>query len=415
MPSAVDGSLQAPPSKSAAQRAIAIASLAPGLSVIRHPGQCDDVLSAIGVCLDLGAGLQWHKDDLHIQGGIDTPKKPLNCGESGLGLRMFSGIASSLGEEVVLTGEGSLPGRPMVALENSLRTLGVVCRTQNGYLPVKVKGPIRAEEASIDASSGSQVLTGILIAAPLSGNSLNICVENLKSKPYIDLTLELMKAFGAEATHSGYREFHIRGGQSYKATHYVVEGDWSAAAFLLVAGATAGRIRVTGLDPRSFQADRKVLKALEMAGAGILFGQAGLEVWKRKLTPFSFDATDCPDLFPPLVCLAASCRGRSNIRGIDRLSIKESDRAATLMEVFGKMGIVVQLRQNTMIIEGRRAGGATVSSHGDHRIAMAAAIAALNAGNPVNIMDAGVVNKSYPGFFEDLEKVSTAAGRGEEA
>ncbi len=406
-PSEIDGVLHAPPSKSAAQRAILIASLANGVSEILRTGTCDDVMAATGVCQTLGATISRQGNSLHITGGIRTPGQPLHCGEAGLAIRMFSGVAATLDGNVTLTGEGSLLRRPMDTIESSLKALGVSCQTTNGFLPVHVRGPLKGGHAVIDGSLSSQILTGILIAAPFAEKDTHLAVTSLKSKPYIDLTLEIMAAFGVEAHNNNHTDFFVRAGQRYGGRHYVVEGDWSGAAFLLVAGAVAGRVMVGNLNLSSFQADKKILHALRMAGARVTEGNNWVEVAHQPLGPFSFDATHCPDLFPPLAALASNCRGESRITGVERLRAKESDRASTLKDIFQHMGIEIRLEDNTMYISGGKKQGATVSAHGDHRIAMAAAIAALNADGPVTIDDAQAVDKSYPDFFDDLKHIMT--------
>ncbi len=409
-PSAVNGQLKAPPSKSAAQRAIAIAALADGVSEISKPGRCDDVLAAINVCCKLGAKITKIADKLVIEGTgrKNTPESDetvtLDCGESGLGIRMFSGIAAARGRKYLLTGRGSLLKRPMHSIEASLRALGVDCSTENGHLPLYVKGPFNTGHASIDASLSSQVLTGILIGAPLSESNIYLHVDSLKSKPYIDLTLKVMKAFGVELFNSGYTRIHIPAPLNYHACSYVVEGDWSGAAFLLVAGATSGQIAVSGLKPSSAQADKRILEALDAAGAQVSVRENEISVRKHKLMAFEFDATHCPDLFPPLAVLAANCKGESRIFGAGRLRAKESDRAMSISDILGKMGISVRVEDDTMIIKGGSIRPATVSSHSDHRIAMAAAVAGLNAEGEVCIEGAQAINKSYPDFFDDLDK-----------
>ena len=427
-PSAVNGAIQAPPSKSAAQRAIAIASLCEGKSVLQNTGSSDDVLAASRVCRSLGADILTgdeltaaqkrhfkmperptpggNTNRLYIRGGIKQPTEMLNCGESGLCLRMFSGIAAALEFPVKLTGANSLLNRPISVIEKGLTALGVACLSEDDRLPLTIKGPIMAREASLDASGTSQLLSGILIAAPLLKYDLVLSVEGLNSKPYIDLTLDIMHRFGIHAEHSDYRQFIIRAGQRYKPVSYQVEGDWSGAAFMLVAGAVAGKVAVQNLNGESFQADKRIVDVLSQAGAAPTHHAVGtFEVGKQPLRPFVFDATDCPDLFPPLVALAANCKGESRITGTKRLHSKESDRAATLMDVFTKLGVDIRVDDNTMYISGGQVKAADVHSHSDHRIAMAAAIAALNADGPVIIAGADAVNKSYPGFFDDLERL----------
>lgn len=430
LPSEVDGVIYAPPSKSAAQRALAIASLCDGESVLHHVGSSDDVLATIRVCQSLGAAIvpanppsTDHKKQsprtqrkayhaytgkLFIRGGIRQPKEILDCGESGLCLRMFSGIAAALDFPLSLTGSKSLAKRPVSIIEKALASLGIECLAENGRLPLKIKGPVRGGEASLDASDTSQLLSGILIAAPLFKNDLLLNVSKLLSKPYIDLTLGIMRRFGVSVDHDDYRQFAIHSKLKYGPAEYQVEGDWSGAAFMLVAGAVAGNVRVKNLDGASAQADLQIVEVLRQAGAPAKHLPDGsFVVEKQPLKPFRFDATDCPDLFPPLAVLAANCNGESQIIGTERLHSKESNRAATLADLLTRLGIKIHVDNNIMYIRGGRIKAADVHAHGDHRIAMAAAIAALNAEGPVNINGANAVNKSYPDFFNDLETLCT--------
>jgi len=405
-PSRIVGRLRAPASKSVAQRAIAVASLARGRSVIGFPGRCDDVLAAIGVCRGFGAVIVEQEHALVIDGGIRVPAGALSCGESGLGIRMFSGLAATLGEEVVLTGTGSLMGRPMHMIETSLRAVGASCETTGGYLPITIKGPLKGGEAVIDGSQSSQALTGLLIAAPTATEDVILQVEDLKSREYIDITIQVMQEFGIEVMNDNYRVFTVEAGQRYRPANFRVEGDWSGAAFLLVAGAVAGSVVVDNLKKESAQPDRNILEALRLTGAIVNQTDDSVEVISQPLKGFTFDATHCPDLFPPLAALAANCSGESRIFGVSRLRNKESDRAATLMDTFGEMGISIALEGETMIIQGGNISGAHIHSHGDHRIAMAGVVAALNANSTVTINHAEAVNKSYPEFYDDIASIS---------
>ncbi|RPH32109.1 MAG: 3-phosphoshikimate 1-carboxyvinyltransferase [Bacteroidales bacterium] len=404
--SRVNGSIFAPASKSVAQRAIAIASMAVGQSEIASTGSSDDVIAAISVCKALGARIETKPDGLIISGGISRPAIPLNFGESGLSVRMFSAIAATLEGEVVLTGHGSLLNRPMNIVENSLSPLCEYCRTNNGKLPILVKGPFKGGEVTIDGSISSQVLTGILMASPYAKKDVTVKVENLQSRPYIDITIGIMKYFGVDVENMDYQEFKIKSGQFYQPKKYTVEGDWSGAAFMLVAGAVAGKVKVENLQLNSSQADKAIINALIYAGAKVSMADNFVEVCKHQLNGFHFDATHCPDLFPPLVALASHCEGETRILGVSRLRVKESDRAATLSEEFIKMGVDIRIDGELMVINGGKPHGAIVQSHGDHRIAMATAIAALAGDGDVEIEGAEAVAKSYPEFFEDLEKLT---------
>ena len=291
--------------------------------------------------------------------------------------------------------------------------LGAGCETSGGLPPVTVRGPLAGGTVRVDGSESSQFLTGLLIALALAPKDSVVEVEGLASRGYVDLTIDTMRAFGAVATRSvDFARFEVPGGQRYVARDFAVEGDWSGAAFLLVAAATSGEGRglsVPGLNRASMQPDRAIVAALDAAGAQVedIAGEAGLLVRRcASLRAFDFDARECPDLFPPLVALAASCEGQSRFRGVSRLRAKESDRAAALAEVFGAIGIEVAVEGDELLVRGGRVRGGRASSWGDHRIAMALAVASLVAEGPVVIEGSECVAKSWPSFFEDLDSVA---------
>ena len=351
--------------------------------------------------------------------GIDPVNGQLDCGESGLGIRMFTPLIALSEKQLSITGRGSLATRPMDFFDDTLPKLGVKVVSNKGRLPIEIQGPIRPANIEIDGSLSSQFLTGLLMAYGASdARDVKISVVNLKSKPYIDLTLRVMKIFGLKLPENrNYLEFYFDAAPNTNQNAsrvYDVEADWSGGAFLLVAGAVAGAVRVNGLDPDSVQADKAILNALMDAGAKVDIRQGQISVGGfhpggRRLKSFQFDATDCPDLFPPLVALASYCEGKSRIRGVVRLAHKESDRGITLQEEFGKMGVKIELQEDLMIVHGAGAvKGAHVHSHHDHRIAMACAIAALGAIGNTRIDEAQAIEKSYPGFFEDLSTLGAS-------
>lgn len=422
-PSVLSGAITAPASKSSMQRACAAALVAKTKVIIRNPGHSNDDKAAIELAKATGAKVNAVAPDmLEIDSAAVDLRSPgggvsnlqVSCGESGLGIRMFTPILSLSENTVTINGEGSLVTRPMDFFDEILPELGVSIQSNNGRLPLIIKGPAKPRDIEIDGSLSSQFLTGLLLAYAASGaENVTITVNNLKSLPYIDLTLKVMAHFGLRAPHNNdYRSFYF-GSAAEKAAPstitYTVEGDWSGGAFLLVAGAVAGNIEITGLDPASPQADKKILEALKDAGAAMSVTDEKIILQQSSLTGFSFDATHCPDLFPPLVALAAYCEGQTVIKGVSRLAHKESDRGTTLKEEFGKMGLKVQLDGDLMIIEGVKAlKASTVHSRHDHRIAMACAVAALRADGSVLIENAEAINKSYPDFYTDIQKLGAA-------
>jgi 3-phosphoshikimate 1-carboxyvinyltransferase len=394
-----------PSSKSMTQRAIAAALLSDGQSIIINPSYCNDSLSALNIAHGLGAIVERYTDKVIISGSVKLKDTILNCGESGLAIRMFSPIAALFPSEIEMVGEKSLMKRPMNMIEEALLQLGASCKTTDGFLPIIIKGPLKGGYCEIDGSVSSQLLTGLLMALPMADKDSVIQVNNLKSKPYIDMTIQLLESFGISIRNDGYSLFNIPSNQKYQAQNYEVEGDWSNGAFFLVAGATNGNLKVTGLHTDSKQSDVAILKALETSGANISIGTNTINISKSSLRAFKFDATECPDLFPPLVTLASYCEGISIIKGVSRLKFKESDRATTLQKEFGKMNIKIELENDFMYIRGGVVKGSEIDSHNDHRIAMAAAIASLGAESKVVINDSECVAKSYPEFFNDLSLI----------
>jgi 3-phosphoshikimate 1-carboxyvinyltransferase len=434
----IEGAARAPASKSSMQRAVACALLAggedakgevanEGKTLLRSPSRSADCLAALAVAKTLGATIEDLGDSIRIRGlrstgGISAgpgSSRPLrvSCGESGLCIRMFSPIAALFARETELRAEGTLTKRPLGSIEAPLLELGAECRVgKSGLPPVSVRGPLRGGRARVDGRGSSQFLTGLLIALPLAADDSELEVESLASRGYVDLTLDTMRAFGVEAErNSDYSLFRVPGGRRYKAADFTVEGDWSGAAFLLVAGALAARrepVRVGGLDANSSQPDGAILEALRLCGAHVEAGARDIEVSRGELRAFEFDASDCPDLFPPLVVLALACEGESRIRGAARLRGKESDRAAALTEEFAELGASVAVEGDLMKVRGigfgrgGRLRGGRVDSRGDHRIAMAAAIASLCCEAPVEIEGGECVAKSWPSFYQDLAGIA---------
>lgn len=416
-PSVLKGTVTAPTSKSSMQRACAAALLHNGTTIINNPGRSNDDLAALDIIQKLGAKIITDSDAaVEIQAsGIHPVSAEINCGESGLSIRMFTPIAALSSQPITINGTGSLLKRPMDFFDEIFPQLSIEIYTNTGMLPIKIKGPLQPNDISIDGSLSSQFLTGLLFAfAKAATQPVTITVNNLKSKPYIDLTLQVMQHFGYKVVNNHYESFTIYpiNQLTNQQINYTVEGDWSGGAFLLVAGAISGNVAVKGLDVFSTQADKAILQALMNCGANISI-EADQISFSAPLADggkaFHFNATDCPDLFPPLVALAAYCNGTTAIEGVNRLAHKESNRGLTLQEEFAKMGVEVVLQDDIMLVKGRNdLKGATVHSRHDHRIAMACAVAAIKADGETVIEEAEAVNKSYPDFYEHLQLLNAA-------
>ncbi len=415
-PSSVFGKIKVPPSKSSMQRACAAALITPGTTIIDNFGNSNDEQAAMNIITKLGATINTASNKMAITSSDSifkstSPEKNVivNCGESGLSMRMFAPIAALFNYDITFIGEGSILKRPMNFFDEIFPSLGVEINSNDGRLPITLRGPLQPKNITVDGSMSSQFLTGLLFAfAKACKAPVSIMVKDLSSRPYIDLTVSVLNYFGFQIDNENYETFtlHPREALQVHSIKYTVEGDWSNAAFLLVAGAISGEITLTGAGLNSKQGDKNIMKALYDCGAEVNLHQNEIIVKKSELEAFNFDATHSPDLFPPLVALAAYCKGTTTIKGVNRLLFKESNRALTLKDEFKKMNVEIELNGDLMIIKGgKEVKGARVSSHNDHRIAMACAVAALGAKGNTTIQDADAVKKSYPGFFQDLKEL----------
>lgn len=420
-PSSIKGNIQAPSSKSVMQRALAAALLCKQTSYIQYHTLSADDQTALKIIQSLGATVEQIEDNIICvtSQGVNPIQDIIFCDESGLAARMFTPIAALSDKPMQIRGHRTLLRRPMHFFSAIFKLLHTKVYTNTGYLPVKIQGPLEPANIQINGSNSSQFLTGLLLAfSGANAKNISIQVNQLHSKPYIALTLQVMKQFGLKTpTHKSYEflddydlfyfdDTTVNNEPSTINYNYTVEGDWSSAAFLLVAGAISGSVTVNGLDNYSLQADKAILKVLEMTGVSLQIKADKVTVSSMPVQPFHFDATHCPDLFPPLVALASHIEGTSTIKGVKRLINKESNRGLALQNEFNKLGVQIDINKDEMHINSTGiVKGAMVHSNNDHRIAMACAIAALKATDPITIEEAHVVDKSYPGFYKDLQQL----------
>jgi 3-phosphoshikimate 1-carboxyvinyltransferase len=285
---------------------------------------------------------------------------------------------------------------------------GINIKSDSGKPPFQLEGQLTKRALEVDGSMSSQFLSGLLIGLPLSGNTETaLFVKDLKSIPYVNMTLDTLRKYGVQLKHDDHKKFLVPGNQTYQVTDYLTESDWSAASYWLVAAALGHKIEVNGLNPNSYQADRALITALLESGCNINLDDRSVTVDGSNRGPLDFDATHCPDLFPALAIYAAFTGGVSRVKGVSRLANKESDRATVIKSELQKMGVLVELKEDYMLIHG---GGsmhsASIDSHNDHRIAMAFAIAGTMIKDGLLIQGAEAVNKSYPEFWDHLWALS---------
>ncbi len=347
-PGRIGGAITAPPSKSLSQRALAAALLHHGTTVIHGAGNSADEQAAIGIIQQLGAKVVTDMQPNGLQKltitsfGIQPRTTEIDCGESGLAARLFTPIAALHNGPITITGHGSLLRRPMEGISEILPALGVALKSFDGFLPFTVNGPLVATSLTIDVSGSSQLLSGLLFALTACATvPLTLEVTGLESRPYIDLTLDVLAHFGKPVTHQRYKTFHIDPAtHTFSPAHEItIEADWSSASCLLVAGAIGGEMAVRGLRTGSLQADRAIMTVLQETGANMSIEDNCITTRRSSLQAFEFDATDCPDLFPALAVLATFCRGDSRISGVHRLFHKESNRVESITELLWSFGI----------------------------------------------------------------------------
>lgn len=405
----VQGNIKIPASKSYGQRTYAAALLVKGVTDIDNFGISDDENVALEIVQQAGAMVQvLSESKIRISSkGILKKNMFVNCGESGLSARMFTPLLSVNSEIVRIDAKGTLLSRPMNFFDSILNELQVDFYSRNGHLPFEMKGPIIPQNCTIDGSMSSQFITGLIYAYVASEKTKNVQIKisNPTSTPYILLTLEVLKQFGVDIKFKD-ETLYFDGPYTLNSTSISVEGDWSSASFLLVAAAISGSITIQNLKSNSQQADKNILNALRDFGAIITEKDSSITISKKGNNSFRFDATHCPDLFPPLAVLATFAEGVSTIKGVKRLINKESNRSMAIQEELGKMGALIVVEGDEMFIKGiKNSTTSVVNSHGDHRIAMACAIVALRADGPVTIENSQAINKSYPLFFEHLFQI----------
>ena len=407
--SSISGEVTAPSSKSATHRALILAALADGENSIRHPLASDDTLATLRALKQMGAAHRKLGSTWVIKGGeLKEPRGPVHCGESGTTMRLLTAVSALVEGDVTLTGGPSLNRRPMEPLLSALRMLGVECESNGGLPPMTVhgQGMLKGGTTEIRGDVSSQFVTALLLVAPLAETPLTIKVTTpLESRPYVSMTVDVMRQFGVEAKVSGDMRTLIAPNVPYRAAKVAVEGDWSSAAYPLAMGALSGEARVKNLDPASCQADVEFINVLEDMGADVQIHGSSITTHKSSLKAVERDLSDCPDLFPIISTLCTQAQGTSTLSGLGRLRLKESDRVKSMGDGLRAMGAHFTERGDTVKIRGSRLRGAQVDPQGDHRVAMSLAAAALVANGATVIGDAECVSKSYPGFWTHLEQL----------
>jgi 3-phosphoshikimate 1-carboxyvinyltransferase len=415
-PSVVSGEVSAPPSKSYTHRAVILASLAAGQSVIENPLLSDDTLYTINACRSLGAEIEPRDNRLMVTGTggqirVLPKKERIHVGNSGSTIRMVAPLATLSKRRVLFDGDSRLRQRPIGDLITALRGLGVQARSldEDGCPPIEVRGgDFKGGEVEISGLASSQHISSLLMIAPYTAHGLRVkVIGGLRSRPYIDVTIDVMQAFGIEVVNYDYREFLVKGNQEYKGGHYRIEGDYSSVSYLFAASGIGGK-PVTGrnLNTSSIQGDRHLLAILSTMGCSVAYQREQVCVFRnKKLAGITADMGDYPDVVPTLAVVAAYAQGRTKITNISHLRFKETDRLSHTAAELLKMGIRTEATDSAMVVYGGKPKGAEIEAHGDHRMVMSFAVAALFAEGDSIINGAETISKSYPQFFIDLKKL----------
>ncbi|MCI7768374.1 MAG: 3-phosphoshikimate 1-carboxyvinyltransferase [Oscillospiraceae bacterium] len=395
-PSKLIGTVSAPSSKSYSHRMIIAAALADGVSEISNVTDSNDISVTSQAMEALGANVL-AENGVYTVRGIKAPAKKaeIDCGESGSTLRFIIPVAAALGTTATLNGHAKLPQRPITPYTREFPQKGVTFEPQSG-LPITITGRLRAGEYNLEGDVSSQFITGLMLALPLcEEDSVIKLTSPLQSKPYADMTAAALKKFGVdirEMSMGGLPIYLIKGGQKYKPCRTAVEGDYSQAAFFFTANALGSEIKVTNLDPDSVQGDKAILDIISSCGS--------------EMKPFTADVADIPDLVPILAVLGSFTKGQSRIVNAARLKLKESDRLVCVADALNAIGGRVTAGDDFLTMDPiDQFTGGEVDSCKDHRIVMAAAIAATASASPVIIHGAENVNKSYPRFFDDFKSL----------
>lgn len=405
-PCKLNGTISVPPSKSAAHRAIICASLAKGKSVIEPVEQSDDIKATIECMTALGADISVDGKTLTVDGTntFKASSSVLNCRESGSTLRFLVPVAAAGSVSAEFVGRGRLPQRPIGIYLDCLPQKGVRCISSGG-LPLKISGRLKSGTYKIPGNISSQFITGLLLSLPLlDGDSEIVLTSPAQSVGYINMTLDIMKKFGVnvETAPDGWK---IKGGQSYAAGNFAVEGDWSQAAFFMTAAAIDGKITIDNLNLESRQGDRECMDIYSKFGADIAVNKDGsITISRGELHGIEINALNIPDMVPALAVTAAFAKGTTVIKGAARLRLKESDRLAAMCDGLSRLGADIKETDDGLIINGADfLHGGTVNGYNDHRVVMSLAAASAGCNGEIIISDMESINKSYPSYFKDFE------------
>ena len=407
----LSGKVVAPPSKAYTHRALIAGLLSNGVSRISNPLFSEDTDATLKAITTLGAKIDSSENQWTIQGiqQIEKPQAPIQCGESGSTLRFLLPVAALASGPSVFTLGTSLSRRPLAPLLRSLEQLGVKSAFRINQSPPVVEicgGGIKGGKTTMAGDVSSQFVSGLLFGCSKAEADTDILLSTpLESRDYVRMTIEVLNKHGVRMfVHENMTQLKVFANQTYRSFDHDISGDFSSAAFLLAAAAvTSSKLKIVNLNWKTGQGDQQILNILEKIGCKVKKAEESIEIEGNELFATDVDAKDTPDLVPVCASLACYSHGISRIFNAGRLRLKESDRLSALQTELKKMGGKISIIESGLAIEGPcKMRGATINPHGDHRIAMACAVAALAADGQTVIQNCECVSKSYPGFFDDL-------------
>ena len=411
----INATVRVPGSKSYTQRALITSALASGRSIIRDALISEDTEYLIEALRSLGASIAQERDELVVEGTggkLVAPSSALYLGNNGTGLRFLTGTVSVGHGTFVLDGNSRMRQRPIQPLVDALNKMGVraTCVEANGCPPVEIRASgLLGGRTRLTGGLSSQYVSSLLLAAPYAEKDTEIEISTpLPSWPYIRLTLDVMGRFGVEVSVSEDRRFFIKALQAYQPREYVIEGDLSSATYFMAAAAIVGQsIKISNINRGSLQGDLRFLEILKTIGCKVATSEEGVQVTGplSNHEDLSFDLNEVPDMVPALAVVSAFRKGKTTLKNILHLRVKESDRVAALTCELRKIGARAEEKEDEMIVQGIATHGAEIDCYNDHRIAMSFAIAGL-AIDGISIKDPGCVKKSFPDFWEKLESLS---------
>ena len=406
----VNAEIQLPPSKSYTNRALIVAALADGTSIIHNPSRSNDSMLLIQAARKFGIEIKEEQDRLEVigsNGKLKSPSQEIFVGNAGTTMRFLASFACLADGETTLTGDEQMNKRPIKDLLETLKANGIKCTSQNGFPPVKILGGnFNGGKINIDASVSSQFVSSILLASPYAKRPVILHINgDINSMPYVDMTLHVMRSFGANIETIDTKIFKIDNQQKYIGHEFEIESDATSASYFLAAAAiTNGYIKICGLSTESLQGDIQFISVLSDMGCSVIKHQDCIEMRGGKLHGIEVDMNAMLDCVPTLAVVAAFAKGNTVIKNIRQLRYKETDRISAIATELTKIGAKIELVDNELIIHPQPLHGAVIETYNDHRIAMSFAIAGLQV-DGIKIKNPMCVTKSFPNFWEEFKKL----------